>query len=269
MCRFIIDLKAVLDKFNDTKKRLNDGVKVCAVVKANAYGFGIEKITKLLENRVDYFAVARISEFLKIKKNGIKTPVLILSPLLDKDLKIAIKNGAEITVNSLQIAENIENIAKQNNMHAKVHVKVDSGMNRYGFKDFKEYKETLKFIKKGKNIELVGVYSHFYDSAEDVTDGQFDVFEKYKKAALRSKLKPIFHIASSATLSNKKYQLDMVRLGIDLYLSDKHSLESRVLQLKDVKCGERISYAGTFVAGLIPLSFSIFLNFHQFQSLLY
>ena len=60
MCRFVVDLKAVLDNFNKAKKELGSGVKICVVVKANAYNFGVEKIAKLLEMQTDYFAVARL-----------------------------------------------------------------------------------------------------------------------------------------------------------------------------------------------------------------
>lgn len=248
MCRFVIDLKGILGNFNKAKKKLSENVKICAVVKANAYGFGVEKIAKLLDNQADYFAVARLSEYLKLKKIGIKTPILILSPLLEQDMQIAIKNGAEITIASFEGLLCAINYAAEHNLCAKVHLKVDTGMNRYGFKDLKEFKDALKIIKKSKSVVLVGVYSHFYDVCKDVLDKQFAIFERFQIITLKYKFKPVFHMASSSTLSNKDYQLDMVRLGIDLYLSDRHLFETEILQIKNIKCGERVSYGGTFTA---------------------
>ncbi|MBQ7467083.1 MAG: alanine racemase [Clostridia bacterium] len=248
MCRFLIDLKAILDNFNKAKKKLGSGVEICVVVKANAYGFGAEKIAKLLEMQADCFAVARMSEFLKLKEYKIKKPVLILSPLLKNDMKIAIKNGAEITIASIESLLFALSYAKEQNTVAKVHLKVDSGMNRYGFKDLKEFKEALKLIKRSKYARLVGVYSHFADNAFDSAKSQFETFEAFKKIVLKSGLRPIFHMASSLALANKDYQLDMVRLGIDLYLSDRHSFETEILQIKTIKSGEKVSYGGTFVA---------------------
>ena len=152
MCRFVIDLKAILNNFNCAKGKLCPGVKICAVVKANAYGFGSEKIAKLLDKKADYFAVARLSEFLRLKKIGIKTPVIILSSLLENDMKVAIKNGAELTVSSVESLKAVNDYAKSNKIIANVHLKVDTGMSRFGFNDLKEFMEenqisTVKELK--------------------------------------------------------------------------------------------------------------------------
>ncbi len=248
MCRFVIDLKAILDNFSKAKKKLCNGVKICAVVKANAYGFGAEKIAKLLENQTDYFAVARLSEFLKLKKIGIKAPILILSPLLESDMKIAIKSGAEIVITSTETLLCAIKFAKEYQVQAKVHLKVDTGMNRYGFKDVNEFKSALKMIKRCRWIKLIGVCSHFYASDDETVKKQLYVFEKFRKITIKAGFKPIFHIASSAKLGDNSCQCDMVRLGIDLYSSDNHAFETQVLQIKQINCGECVSYGGTFRA---------------------
>ena len=163
-------------------------------------------------------------------------------------MKVAIKNGAELTVSSVESLKAVNDYAKSNKIIAKVHLKVDTGMSRFGFNDFKEFKTALKLVKKCEFISVNGVYSHFYDSDDETLEKQYVEFEKYRLLALKCKIKPIFHMASSSVLANKKYQFDMVRLGIDLYLSENHSFETNILQIKNLKAGDKVGYGGTFKA---------------------
>lgn len=250
MCKFIVNIKEILGNFSKIKAHLKPKTKICVVVKANAYGFGAEKICSLFKGSADYFAVARLSEFLKIK-GLITKPCLILSPLSEKESKIAIKNNAEITISQSSNLELIDKYAKKLGVKAKVHLKVDTGMNRYGFKSRSEILRVLKQIKKLENIELVGVYSHLYDVQNPaLVEKQRKKFIDVKSMVYEMGLTPIFHLSASKGYKDEKNQFDMVRIGLDLYLNDDptHKLVANILEIKEVKKGETISYLGTYKA---------------------
>lgn len=250
MCEFEINLKEILKNFNEVKNCLDENVKVCVVVKANAYGFGAGKICQLLNYKADYFAVARLCEFLKIREI-VSKPVLILSPLSENEMRVAVSKNAEISISDVESLVQVNKIAKRKNKIAKIHVALDTGMNRFGIKTEVDLKKFLKLLKKMENVQVVGTFSHLYDAEnEEKTSVQRDMFLKFKKMIEKQKFHPIFHFANSVGLKDKSNQFDMVRLGIDLYLSknDKHKLKSNILLVKEVKKGETISYGGTFRA---------------------
>lgn len=250
MCEFEINLKEILKNFNEVKNCLGGNVKICVVVKANAYGFGAGKICQLLNHKADYFAVARLCEFLKIREM-VSKPVLILSPLSETEMKVAVSKNAEISISDVESLVKVNKISKSKNKIAKIHVALDTGMNRFGIKTENDLKTFLRTLKKMKNVQVVGAFSHLYDSEnKEKTLVQREMFLKFKKLIEKQKFYPIFHFANSLGLKDKSNQFDMVRLGIDLYLSknDMHKLKANILLVKEVKKGETISYGGTFRA---------------------
>ena len=250
MCEFVVNLKEILKSFDKAKSNLKKGVKVCTILKANAYGFGARKICGLLKLKTDYFAVARLSEFLKIRDLTTK-PILILSPLNQNEIKVAIDQGGEISVGSVDNLKLVSAVAKNKHKVAKIHIVLDTGMNRFGFKSFTELEKMLDMAKELKNIQIVGAYSHIYDASnQESTIKQRDKFLEFKYQIEKHGFKPIFHFANSEGLKNKENQFDMVRLGFDLYFSasDCHMFRANVLEIKNVMCGENISYSQAYSA---------------------
>lgn len=252
MCKFVVCANEILENLKEIKSRLNKNTLICGVVKADAYGFGMVKICKLLKGSVDYFAVARLSEFLKYNELDINKPCLILSPLNNKELKVAIKLNAHVGLFREGDVDEIENICKKIDRKALVHIKLDTGMNRYGIKDEQELVRVLKKIKESKYIELIGCYSHFYNAEKTQnTQKQCETFDKFRQIVLFVGFKPIFHIANSEGLKNKENTYDMVRAGLGLYMKNngsEHKLVCEVAQIKTLKKGEVVSYGGTFKA---------------------
>jgi len=249
MCEFVIDTNEILKNLQKTKNKLNTGTKICGVVKANAYGFGLGEIYELIKDKVDYFAVARLNEFLDLKRLGNIKPCLILSPLYVEELKTALQDGAEITISTNSDIVLIDKIAKNLNKKAKVHIKVDTGMNRFGYNDFSLLRKVLKKIKLLENIEVVGLFSHFYDTqSKEVVLKQRSKFIFFKKLVNKFGFNPICHLSSSKGIIDKQNQFNMVRLGFDLYHSNKHELVSKVLEIKNIKKDESVGYSGKFVA---------------------
>ena len=235
----------------DVKSSLGLCTKVCAVVKANGYGVGIEKVAKSLKNIVDYFAVARVYEAMKLRNYGIYNKMLILSPIVDeKQILLTIKYNVELMVNSLEELERINKVSIDCGEVAKVHIKVDTGMNRFGVKSMYEFKEILDVANSCYNISIVGLFSHFaIASDEKVVNEQIIEFEKYIRLCHKKRFYPILHIASSKQSKNYQCAYDMVRIGIDLYESeDLLSFSGEILEIKNLNKGEKLGYDHTFVA---------------------
>ena len=232
------------------KSNLGRYTKICAVVKANAYGVGLEKVSKHLRNIVDYFAVARVYEAVKLRNYGIYSKILILSPIVDeRQILLAIKYNTELTVNSLDELEKINRVAINAGEIAKVHLKVDSGMNRFGVKNLYEFKEILEVANSCYNISVVGLFSHFAVSDEDSMNNQIQEFEKYIRFCHKKRFYPLVHMASSKQVSNRKCSYDMVRIGLNLYDNDDIlTFSGTILEVKELKKGEKLGYDQAFTA---------------------
>ena len=129
-----INLNNIGDNLNEIKNSLKEKIKVCCVVKANAYGCGAVEISKYLEDKnIDFFAVARVEEGLELRNNNIRLPILCLGYTDISMIKDAIEKEISITVYNLEYAKKVDEIAKQANKIAKIHIKIDTGMSRLGF----------------------------------------------------------------------------------------------------------------------------------------
>lgn len=258
--------KAIISKENflhnfSVVKDLVGKRKIMVVLKANAYGHGLVESAKILKD-TDYIGVAYIEEALILRKNGIKKPILVLGAVNSNQIKDFILNDIDITGSSLEKLIQISDTAKQLKRKARVHLKIDTGMGRIGV----QYDRVERFFEevfKLKNIEIVGIYTHFSsaDTDKEYTLLQYSRFEEVlKKASEYVELKNlIIHIANSAFISNfSNLDLkDMVRVGLMLYgycpnkriqkrLKPVMKLETVVSYFKVLKKGSYIGYQKTF-----------------------
>ena len=264
-----ISKSALLNNLNEIRKCVS-GARICAVVKADAYGHSADLLAPLLEeNNVEYFAVSNIEEALSLRRAGIKKPVLILGYTPANLAKELSQNGISQCVYSLDYAKKLSENAEKSGVDVKVHIKLDTGMARLGF-DLRD--ESLCGIDEAisacglKNLYLEGVFTHFAaaDSDEksnvDFTESQYARFisgvEKIRSAGLDPE---IIHCDNSAALSGKKHNLGMVRPGIILYgltpdrafdthlnLTPVMTVKSVVSLVKTVKAGTPVSYGMTY-----------------------
>lgn len=224
-------------------KENNLNSKICAMVKANAYGVGQQEVVEILNNYVDYFGVACFFEAQNIKKLTNKK-ILIVGPLE----KVEIDKSFSYTCHSLQDVEFL--IGK--NIKLNVHLKVNSGMNRYGFSSVKEFKYAIKKIKKS-NLILEGVFTHFATS-DNFVKKQMVVFDKYLKVVKKFKLNPIVHADNSIVQEKLNHNLNMVRVGFCLYNQNDEKykpvveIKSKVVQINKVKKEDLVGYEYRFVA---------------------
>lgn len=218
----------------------NDYKYYFGVVKGNCYGHGVTYvINELIESGVNYLAVSSLEEALEIRKINKKIPILSLEPIALEYIDICIKNNITITVHDYNYA--LELIKKDIKKKLKIHLKIDSGMNRLGFKYKDELKEVYSKLKEKDNIEIEGLYTHF--ATLGINDKDWDIqLENFKNLTSNINLKeiPIVHLYKSAAFINHP-KLDFangIRLGIAMYGYDpnpKYNTKGIKNKLRQIK----------------------------------
>lgn len=237
-----IDKKQIIKNIQDLKSKTTHG-KICAVLKDNAYGLGIKRIYNIIKDYIDYVAVSKIRDLKKVKINK---PIIMLVPLNEKDLKESLKYNIEYCVSSLEYLKIFIKTLKKENKFAQVHLKINTGMNRFGFTE-KNLKKALKIINNCENIELVGVFSHLLASFnKKISKNQLI---KFKKIINKYNLKNYdLHLSNSTGIDiSKKFEFNFIRLGIGLY-KNAVKFHSEILEIQNVKNGEYIGYNKNFIA---------------------
>ncbi len=251
------------------RKIIGPKVQLWAVVKSNAYGHGIVTYPKLAENfSVNGFCVDSFIEGLRLRKEGIKKPILVLGPTLADLAKEASLKDIVLSVSNFEILKHL----LETKNPPKFHLKVDTGMHRQGF-FLEDLPRVIKLLKNSSKISqsksydsnLTGLYTHFA-SAKDLnyptyTDRQFDKFNQavrlFEKAGFKKLIKHV--AATGGALINQKYHVDAVRVGIGLYglwpakeleiqlagsikLQPILSWKTLVSEVKNIPAGEFIGY---------------------------
>ena len=246
MNELTINLKNIKRNIEQKKATLKNGCRFCAVIKANAYGLGAERVAHAIENNVDYFAVARTSELAKLRSSGITKPIIVLGRLFESEISEALANNGEIQASSFEELVQISKIATALGKIAFVHLAFNTGMNRFGFSP-SAAQDVAAFAKQLQNICIKGVFSHFHSPTNAVETlkqkKQFDkIIGNFNGA--------IFHISASCASANQALQYNMVRVGIDIFVG-KHpalSLSGKVVQTFNLKKGDSCGYNKTYTA---------------------
>ena len=156
-----VDLDIIKHNINEIKKVIDKNTKLGAVVKANAYGHGAIEVAKVLEEEnVDYICVAGLNEAIELRNNNIKLPILVMGYTPDDCLDIAIQNNITVTIFSKEQAEILSNKSKKTTHKANIHIKIDTGFNRLGFKIDESLPSTINYIYNLPSINVEGIFSH-------------------------------------------------------------------------------------------------------------
>ena len=251
---------------------------IICVIKDNAYGLGIRNILPILiENNCNYFAVAYIDEAIKIREilknfekekklkflENRKIKIMALNYIKPKKLEYAIENDVELTIfNFSQLSDYLKILEESfENTVLKIHIKVNSGMNRLGFNE-SEILELIEKIKKyeinSKNnkLEIISIFSHISDAENQLeTEKQVEKYENILKIFDKNNVKYQYkHLQASPLLFKyeEKYNYDFARVGMALYgmeplsydvgLFDVITVKSQIINIRNVKKNDKISY---------------------------
>ncbi len=251
----ILNSANLINNYNKIKKHVGTNVKVCAMVKANAYGHGLKDVCIALKH-ADFFGVASCFEAKQIRKFNKQTPILIVGVTDPNNVLWCAQNNVSVTVSTFNELKLYSLICGYNKLH--IHLKINSGLNRIGFDNINHFKKSLNFIKHSSNIILEGVFTHFATKGEDVEfivnqHNRFMEFIKYVKSS-----NVIVHCCNSfSTIMFSKYHHSMVRCGYNLYgwqqdnkicFNPVLKITSSVVFVHNIKKGESVGYDRTFVA---------------------
>lgn len=274
-----VDLDCILENVTSVKKLLPDDVDIIAVVKANAYGHGDLQVAKTaLAAGATYLAVAFMDEAIALRKKGIKAPILVLGATRPEDVHVAASYGITLT---LFQKEWLQEAKKHLEMNDKltVHIKLDTGMGRIGFRNKEELTAIEQMILEDNRIELEGVFTHFATADElDQTyfEHQFNLFNDML-TTLKRQPRYIHCSNSAAALRFPKAFFNAVRIGIAMYgltpslemekeipfpLKEAFSMRSKLVHVKKLQKGDKVSYGATYEAereewiGTIPIGYA-------------
>lgn len=269
----IIDLRKLKKNFLNIREKIGK-IKIMAVIKADAYGHGMEAVVTALnslkDKKPEYYAVAIPDEGVEFRKLNVNQPILVLEPFDVMQVNKLIENNLIATVfTDKHLGILLEGTKKHRlenpGYKIKVHIKIDTGMNRLGIR----YDEALGFIRNlsfDKNFKIEGIYTHFATSDEQ--DKTYSSLQLKRFNSIISELRKekieygLIHAANSgAILDIPDAYFDLIRPGIDLYgyypskevsksikLSPVLSLVSEVSSIKTIEAGETVSYGRTFKA---------------------
>jgi len=280
-----INLNAMVSNLNYFRSKISPITKIMAMVKAFSYGSGSYEVANLLQfHRADYLAVAYVDEGVELRKAGIILPIMVMSPE-EHSLDTLIQHNLEPEIYNFRILDMLERAIFKNilpaNKPVKIHIKLETGMHRLGFKE-SSMSQLAERISKNRRVYVQSVFSHLADSntpeSDEFTQGQIDKFIKMSDEFCKGIDHPVLkHIVNSAGINRfPEAHFDMVRLGISLYgvasnhedeekLENVSTLKSTISQVKKVKAGDRVGYGDFSVdqdmeIGIVPVGYADGLN---------
>jgi len=259
-------IKNVSNIYNYINNKSKNKVSICAVIKSNAYGHGLDLVGELLSNIkfIELFGVASIEEAKILREKKIKKPILLLGGVYPfKNFEYLCEYDVIPTVSSIMLLKELDKFAKKVNKVIKFHLKIDTGMGRIGLLP-DSIDEFINEYKLLKNVVCEGIYTHFSSAKEDkeYTLYQLKLFnECYRKLKeLQLSIKYVHTANSAATVLYPESYFNMVRPGLILYglkpfknvgkyvdIEPVLSLKSRIVFLKTLPKGKYISYSKTYV----------------------
>jgi alanine racemase len=263
-----VNSSAIKHNLREFKKLAGPQVMLMPVIKANAYGHGFLIVAKICQQsaEVDRVCVVSMDEALELIKNKLaKKPIIILSffDLDEKKLALAVKNNIIFPLYSLENAGLLNKIGERLNKKIKIHLKIDTGASRLGILPA----EALAFVnalKKYKQLDLEGIWSHFAYSEDDFayTKNQHEIFKSVcENLTKHNIIISTRHIACSAAgIAYEFTHENALRLGLSLYglyptnnktavkLKPALSWHTTIIQVKTLPAGAKIGYGGTYTA---------------------
>lgn len=264
----IIDEDKLKNNIKEIKAKYDNYKYYIGVVKNNAYNHGIKIINSLIEGGINYLAVSSLEEALDARKYNSKIPILCLE-VIDLDyIYDCINNNVTITVESLEYLEKLNKIKLD--FPIKIHLKLNTGMNRLGISEVKEVNKCVSIISENEKLILEGIYTHFATSgiSDKYYDDQMKKFQELTKDIDLTTI-PIVHLGRSLTLVNhdKPDFVNGIRLGIIMYgfsqsIKEDTSLRGKLRAIKRKKLIKKFNISKTYLTNDLNLktAFSLYSN---------
>ena len=260
-----IDLNNLINNIEEIKKKSSNS-EIIGVVKANAYGHGAVEVSKvLLSCNIKKLAVANIVEAIELRENDINAPIMLLGISEEFAIDELINHNVEPTVSTLKFAEKLNESAKEKGKIIKIHVAIDSGMGRIGFRNNTKDIEDIVSISNLSNLKIESIFSHF--STADSIDKSYSSNQINIYNSILSKLEEKGVTIDKKNLSNSAAIIDIpeshydyVRPGIiqygyypsnevnknDINIKPVLTWKTRVVHIKEVDENEYIGYGKTY-----------------------
>ncbi len=259
MLQMQIDLKAILNNINKINQISNK--KVIPVIKSNAYNLGDIEVGKYLSDHgIDYLAVVDTEEAKRLIEAQITANILVLNGISPNEMEFCEQNpNVIISVNSYKEALDIAQYCLID--HLRVHLQIETGMNRLGIKSVEECKEVIAVLK-GANVKIEGIYTHF--SSLNHLEKQESEFKKYLSLYK-------FEMIHCAATSTYRYATigNFVRIGLQIYgfetndeFTQALTIYTKPITINNIKAQETVGYNEAFVApkdirvAVLPIGYS-------------
>ena len=255
-----ISLSAFERNVNAIASRLPAGTRLIALLKADAYGHGAVALARrCAPGKVAMIGVALLEEALELRRAGIALPILVLGPLNETQVRIALENDVTLGVPGPEELEHVAHVGR--NREISIHLKIDSGMGRMGAVET-ELPRVVELIRSAPKLRVDAIYTHFAnasDAGDPFTEQQLARFrtlvETLREAGVSA---PMHHASNSAATMRGIIEGDFVRVGLALYGgapldADSPRLEpimrwrTEIARLKELPPGHAIGYGTTFV----------------------
>jgi len=257
-----INAEAIIQNLREVKSILKEQVRLIAVVKANAYGHGAAGTASILESQgVDFFAVTYLPEALKLRRAGIKSDIMLLSPLIsDRQIQEAVDNDITLTLSSKYDAQLVNQAVLENMQTVKAHLKIETGLGRFGM-DTEEALEICRILADNALVKLEGIYTHMAEAVSASScQQQFGLFSATIDQLASSGYNfPLQHCANSAAaVLYPHMQMNAVRSGTllagqypvgvqgEMKLRDPFKFKCRVISLTTHQKGSTLGYYRTY-----------------------
>jgi alanine racemase len=275
-----IDLKTIYNNICFLRRRIPKNTKFVVMVKADAYGHGILEISKISQKAGAFFlGVNFLEEAIFLRKNNITCPIILFTQPDSNLISYLDKYKITPAVYSLAFLKQLVLWLKKNHKKIQIHLKINTGLNRFGF-NLKNITDAIYEIKKNVSIiNIDGVFTHFSSASSNKkrTEKEFSLFEKVIKKIKAEKITINYlHSSNSAALIlYKKYSLNLVRFGLAVYglkpfknkkklipIKQAFSWKTKVINISEIKKNETVGYDGSWIAiknstvGVIPVGYS-------------
>ena len=260
-----VDVDAISQNVQNIKKFVGN-TRLLAVVKADGYGLGAIPVSQtVIKNGADMLGVVMLDEAIELRQAGITAPILNMGPIFPEQVETVLELNLEQMVYKQNVVRALSEAAGKQQTSAKVHIKIDTGMSRYGMHFSEAVNRIIKFSKYD-HIEIVGAFTHFPKS--DAVDKSFALLQVERIKNIKWELEsrgvniPVWHMANSGgTLDLPESHFNMVRVGLMNYgyfpsqdvkrpfeLYPAMHVRAKIAAVKDIHRGDTVGYGRKFIA---------------------